>query len=151
MSVRNASSSIYSGYIDAQKWSLVSVNKGLHKDQRTHNSVRTRVQVIDPPPREDHKRTSAKSAQRRGETSQWEASRPSTCTCWSQATVNCLQKKIRAAVLKSVATWQDPQAGRPRGGRLTWVFAQICPFLVDVHLKSKLIQNLWNLLEINKI
>ena len=26
MSIRNASSSIYYGYIDAQKWSLVSIN-----------------------------------------------------------------------------------------------------------------------------
>ena len=37
------------------------------------------------------------------------------------------------------------EAGRPRN------FAQIRPFLACVHLKSKLIQNLWNLLEINKI
>jgi hypothetical protein len=47
--------------------------------------------------------------------------------------------------------FQGCQAGRPGRGRSAWVFTQFCPFLVDVHLKSKLIQNLWNSLEINKI
>ena len=43
------------------------------------------------------------------------------------------------------------QAGRPRRGRSAWVSAQFCSFFVHLLLQSKLIQNLWNSLEINKI
>ena len=43
------------------------------------------------------------------------------------------------------------QAGRPRRGHLAWDFAQFCPILVHLFLKSKIIQNSWNSLEINKI
>ena len=51
-------------------------------------------------------------------------------------------------------TWHTPQgcqAGWPRIFRSAWVCAQFRLFLVHDHLKSKLIQNLWNLLELSKI
>jgi len=46
----------------------------------------------------------------------------------------------------------DRSRGRDlEGARPAWDFAQFCSILVYLLLKSKLIQNLWNSLEINKI
>ena len=47
---------------------------------------------------------------------QREAGRPSSYNRQAKPTANRLQEKIRAIVRKAVATWQHPQAGRPRGG-----------------------------------
>ena len=46
MSVRNASSSIYYGNIDAQKWSLVSVNK-IPQAELCSSLSKARLQVVD--------------------------------------------------------------------------------------------------------
>jgi len=46
----------------------------------------------------------------------------------------------------------DRSRGRDlEGARPAWDFAQFCSILVYLLLKSKLIQNLWNSLEINKL
>ena len=46
-----------------------------------------------------------------------QAGRPSNCATDARPTVNRLHGVIRATVRRSVAMWQDPQAGQPRGGR----------------------------------
>ena len=56
-----------------------------------------------------------------------------------------------ASGLKTWHTPQGCQAGWHRIGRSAWVCAQLRLFLVHDHLKSKLIQNLWNLLGLGKI
>ena len=48
---------------------------------------------------------------------QREAGRPSNYKTGANPTVNRLQGGIRAVVRKAAATWRQPQAGRPRGGR----------------------------------
>ena len=62
-----------------------------------------------------------------------------------------MSSDFRGAHDKNGQNWARSQADRPLLGRPAWVFAQICPILACVLLKSKRILNLWNLLELNKI
>ena len=105
---------------------------------------------------EDHKRTLATSVQQRVEESQrmWIADLDMSLH-WIvgplilvQAFCPFNQTDIQSKTWLCV--WRC-QAGRPRRGRSAWDFSQFRPFLACVHLKSKLLQNLWNLLELNKI
>jgi hypothetical protein len=89
-------------------------------DQRTHNSAQTQVQVGDPAPQRNHNHI--KTQHRWNGGPKRASGRPpglpqaiqsTTTLCQDEATVNRLREQIRGTVQRSVATWQDPQAGRP--------------------------------------
>jgi hypothetical protein len=81
--------------------------------------------------------------------------------CWSLSVYPIEPEpnpRLRALWVCLMATGSKPglcfwrcQDGRPRRGRPAWDFAQFCSILVHLPLKSKLIQNVWNSLEINRI
>ena len=54
----------------------------------------------------------------RAEMSQTQAVRPINHVFWTQSFSTDLQEPIQAVHKKSVAKWWNPQAGRPKGGRL---------------------------------
>jgi len=84
--------------------------KGLYMDQRTHNSVQTRVQVSNSTPRVDHKRWSATSAQHPGLIAQ--AGWPSMCVCSFQATYTDTGKRSEMSRRRR---WPHGHTPRPAG------------------------------------
>ena len=78
-------------------------------DQRTHNSVQTRVQVSNPTPRDDHKRTSVTSAQWRAERSQREAGRPGFVCVEAKQVITDSRRKSKTSRRKSVLDGMTPR------------------------------------------